>query len=60
MAKEIEEPKNVSVTPSASKNLSTASMEIKFIEGPKWTGFKFITKKKGAYGPTKEECNEYN
>ena len=35
------------------------SIEIKWIADKNWTGFKFITKKKGAYGPTKEECLEY-
>ena len=26
---------------------------------PKWTSFEFVTKKKGAKGPTKSECIDY-
>ena len=59
MTKEIEVPKNVSLAPTSSEKQSTASMEIDLIRGPEWTGFKFITKKKGPYGPTKEECRDY-
>ena len=43
----------------ASPQLSTASINVKFFEDPDWTEFKFITKKKGAQGPTKEECKDY-
>ena len=43
----------------ASPQLSTASIDVKFFEDPDWTEFKFITKKKGAQGPTKEECKNY-
>ena len=43
----------------ASPQLSTASINVKFFEDPDWTEFKFITKKKGAQGPTKEECKNY-
>ena len=50
---------NLSLTPSPRENLSTPSIEIKLVDEPTWTEFKFITKKKGAYGPTKEECNNY-
>ena len=50
---------NVAFTPSSSENLSTASMEIELLEDSEWTGFKFITKKKGVFGPTKEECENY-
>ena len=50
---------HVSLAPSSSENLSTASMEIELFEDSEWTGFKFITKKKGPYGPTKEECEDY-
>ena len=39
----------------ALPQLSTASINVEF----DWTGFKFITKKKGAQGPTKEECEKY-
>ena len=50
---------HVSLAPSSSENLSTASMGIELFEDSEWTGFKFITKKKGPYGPTKEECENY-
>ena len=30
-----------------------------FKKYPKWNEFKFITRKKGAYGPSKMECLEY-
>ena len=50
---------NASLARSSSVNLSTASMEIELFEDSEWTGFKFITKKKGVYGPTKEECENY-
>ena len=59
MEKEIEMLNNVAFTPGPSENLSTASMEIELFEDSEWTGFKFITKKKGPYGPTKEECENY-
>ena len=39
--------------------LSTASINVEFVEDPSWTGFEFITKKKGPEGPTKEECEKY-
>ena len=42
-----------------SINDSTASINFEFVVDPRWTGFKFITKKEGAEGPTKEECEEY-
>ena len=42
-----------------STQLSMASINVKFVEDPDWTEFKFITKKKGAQGPTKEECKHY-
>ena len=38
---------------------ATASINVEFVEDPDWTEFKFITKKKGAQGPTKEECENY-
>ena len=38
-------PKSVSKTP-----------DIKFVE---WTEFEFQTEKKGAYGPSKNECKQY-
>lgn len=50
---------NLSLSPSPRKNLSTPLIEVKFVEDRTWTGFKLITKKKGAYGPTKEECQNY-
>ena len=56
MKKQIEMLENVSLS-NSSKNLSTASIEIKFLD--EWTGFKFISKKKGPFGPTKEECKDY-
>ena len=60
MEKEIEILKNTIIHLSAGSNkLATASINVDFIEDPQWTGFKFITKKKGAYGPTKEECEKY-
>ena len=59
MKKEIEMLKNVTLTPISSEKLSTASMEIELLEDSEWTGFKFITKKQGMYGPTKEECENY-
>ena len=59
MEKEIEMLNNVSLAPRSSVNLSTASMAIELLEDSQWTGFKFITKKKGPYGPTKEECGDY-
>lgn len=59
MEKEIEMLNNVSLVPRSSENLSTATMEIELLEDSEWTGFKFITKKKGPYGPTKEECENY-
>ena len=60
MEKEIEILKNTTLHLSAGSNkLPTASINVDFIEDPQWTGFKFITKKKGAYGPTKEECEKY-
>ena len=39
--------------------LPTASINVEFVEDPAWTEFKFITKKKGAQGPSKEECKNY-
>ena len=59
MEKDLEMLNNVSLAPSSIENLSTASMEIELFEDSEWTGFKFITKKKGPYGPTKEECEDY-
>ena len=59
MEKEIEMLNNVSLGPTSREIQPTASMEIDFIRGPEWAGFKFITKKKGPYGPTKEECRDY-
>ena len=59
MEKEIEMLNNLSLAPTSSENLSTASMEIELLEDSEWTEFKFITKKKGPYGPTKEECEDY-
>ena len=29
------------------------------LEFPKWATFEFVTKKKGATGPTKSECLDY-
>ena len=29
------------------------------VEYPKWDSFEFVTKKKGATGPTKSECFDY-
>ena len=29
------------------------------IEYPKWESFEFVTKRKGATGPTKSECFDY-
>ena len=43
----------------ALPQLSTASIHFEFVVDPDWTGFEFITKKKGAQGPTKEECQKY-
>ena len=43
----------------ALPQLSTASINVEFIVDPDWTEFKLITKKKGAQGPTKEECKKY-
>ena len=43
----------------ALPQLSTASINVEFVVDPDWTGFEFITKKKGAQGPTKEECEKY-
>ena len=34
-------------------------VNVEFVEDPDWTEFKFITKKEGAEGPTKEECEKY-
>ena len=59
MEKEIEMLNNVSLATSSSENVSTASMEIELFEDSEWTGFKFVTKKKGVYGPTKEEATDY-
>ena len=42
-----------------SINDSTASINFEFVVDPRWTGFKFFTKKEGAEGPTKKECEEY-
>ena len=50
---------NLSLAPCPRENLSTPLIEFKFVDKPTWTGFKFITKKKGAYGPPKEECKNY-
>ena len=44
---------------NALPQLSTASINVEFVGDPDWTGFEFITKKKGAQGPTKEECEKY-
>ena len=44
---------------NALPELSTASIDVEFVEDPDWTEFKFITKKKGAQGPTKEDCKDY-
>ena len=44
---------------NVSTLLSIASINVEFVEDPDWTEFKFITKKKGAQGPTKGECNMY-
>ena len=44
---------------NALPELSTASIDVEFVEDPDWTEFKFITKKKGAQGPTKDECKNY-
>ena len=38
---------------------SMASINVEFVVDPDWSGFEFITKKKGAQGPTKEECENY-
>ena len=43
----------------ALPQLSTSSINVEFVGDPDWTGFEFITKKKGAYGPTKEDCKDY-
>ena len=43
----------------ALPQLSTASINVEFVVDPDWTGFKFITKKRGAQGPTKEDCKNY-
>ena len=43
----------------ALPQLSTASIHVEFVVDPDWTGFEFITKKKGAQGPTKGECEKY-
>ena len=59
MTKEKEIPSNHSLASSASEKPSNVSMEIELVEDPEWTGFKFITKKKGPSGPTKEECKNY-
>ena len=44
-AKKSDLPKSVSKTP-----------DVEFVE---WTEFTFITEKKGAYGPSKNECIRY-
>ena len=36
-----------------------ASINVEFVGDPDWSEFEFITKKKGAQGPTKEECEKY-
>ena len=48
----------------ALPQLSTASINVEFVDwsndkDPEWTGFEFITKKRGAQGPSKEECETY-
>ena len=50
---------NLSLAPSPRENLPTPLIEIKFVDELTWKEFKFITKKKGAYGPTKEDCKNY-
>ena len=49
-----------------AENISTkiqlekkAAINVEFVVDPDWTGFEFITKKKGAQGPSKEECETY-
>ena len=42
-----------------SINDSTPSIHVEFVGDPRWTEFTFITKKKGANGPTKKECKKY-
>ena len=42
-----------------SPQLSKASINVEFVEDPHWSGCEFITKKKGAQGPTKEDCKHY-
>ena len=59
MEKEIEMLNHMSLAPSSSEKLSTAKMEIELLEDSEWTRFKLITEKKGAYGPTKEDCKNY-
>ena len=46
------------------KTVTWAENDVQFahlpqIEFPKWDSFEFITKKKGATGPTKFECLDY-
>ena len=50
---------NLSLAPSPRENLPTPLIEIKFVDELTWKKFKFITKKNGAYGPTKEDCKNY-
>ena len=60
MEKQITKLENLSLKSGPYDNkCSKATMSIELMENPCWPGFKFITKKRGRHGPTKEECLNY-
>ena len=61
MATKIDIPKKqnlpkISVKKSDMPKIVSKAPDIKFVE---WTKFEFQTEKKGAYGPSKNECIQY-
>ena len=58
MKKEIEIFKNLTLK-SKPRDTQVPSMDIKDSTEQGFTAFEFITKKKGAFGPTQKECDEY-
>ena len=45
--------------PSTSKTVQSLTNAVENLNFPDWNIFKFITKKEGRRGPSKEECIEY-
>ena len=61
MATMVDVPKKQNLTKISAKksDLPKSVFQTTDVEFVEWTDFEFQTKKKGAYGPSKDECIQY-